>query len=301
MTITLNGTSGITGDGSGLTNLTPANISAGTLPILNAAALTNLTPENISAGTLPVLNAAALTNLSTTSLVGVLPALNAAALTNLTPANISAGTLPVLNGANLTALSAPALVGTLPALNGSNLTSLNAANLTGTLPALNASNLTGLPVGGSVSVNLAGSSLVTVTGIAPLAARIQVAIHRQSFTATNAGTLIQLGTSAGMQTTGYQSATITSLAIVFTKYNISSGFMFQSMAAGESNSGIWDLVRMGAGSNQWASTHSIAWADGTGQGAGEVTLSGELDRIMLRPQGSGGNHDAGRMTVNWSF
>jgi photosystem II stability/assembly factor-like uncharacterized protein len=126
-TLVTNGESGVTlsgtftgvfsGNGSGLTSLTAANItSGGTLPALNGSNLTSLTAANIMSG-------------------GTLPTLNGANLTSLTAASIiPGGSLPNLNGANLTSLTAGNLIGTLPVISGANLMSLNAGSISsGTL------------------------------------------------------------------------------------------------------------------------------------------------------------------------
>lgn len=80
MTVTINGTTGVSGNGSGLTNLNAANIS----------------------GTLPSLNAANLTSLSAPALTGNIDAARIAS-TSLNAANLT-GTLPAISGANLTGL-----------------------------------------------------------------------------------------------------------------------------------------------------------------------------------------------------
>lgn len=61
MTVTINGTSGITGNGSGLTNLPAANLT-GNLPAIDGSSLTNLSAANLT-GTLPAISGANLTGL----------------------------------------------------------------------------------------------------------------------------------------------------------------------------------------------------------------------------------------------
>ena len=57
-------TSGITGDGSGLTSLTAGNLT-GTLPAIDGSALTSLAAGNLT-GTLPAIDGSALTGISST-------------------------------------------------------------------------------------------------------------------------------------------------------------------------------------------------------------------------------------------
>jgi len=61
MTVTINGTSGITGNGSGITNLPAANLT-GNLPAIDGSSLTNLSAANLT-GTLPAISGANLTGL----------------------------------------------------------------------------------------------------------------------------------------------------------------------------------------------------------------------------------------------
>jgi hypothetical protein len=100
MTVTINGTTGVSGNGSGLTNLNAANIS----------------------GTLPSLNAANLTSLSAPALTGNIDAARIAS-TSLNAANLT-GTLPAISGANLTGLPGGGQIE-------ANLNGTNAVTLTG--------------------------------------------------------------------------------------------------------------------------------------------------------------------------
>ena len=100
MTVTINGTTGVSGNGSGLTNLNAGNLS----------------------GTLPSLNAANLTSLSAPALTGNIAAARIAS-TSLNAANLT-GALPAISGANLTGLPGGGQIE-------ANLNGTNAVTLTG--------------------------------------------------------------------------------------------------------------------------------------------------------------------------
>tara|TARA_R110002124_G_scaffold120485_1_gene278527 strand:- start:411 stop:686 length:276 start_codon:yes stop_codon:yes gene_type:complete len=87
--------------------------------------------------------------------------------------------------------------------------------------------------------------------------------------------------------------------------NATTGFNFKSLAAAERLNGIMTLTRMGVGSNTWVGSWMFGYYAGSGAtfGGGEVTLSGELDRVSLKPESSGGTNDGtgSLMTVKWSL
>jgi hypothetical protein len=146
MPVTIDGTTGISGPASGLTDLNASNLSTGTvpdarfpatLPAVSGANLTALNASNLGSGTVPDARFPA-----------TLPAASGANLTALNASNLDSGTipnarfpatLPAASGANLTALNASNLgsgtvpdarfPATLPAASGANLTNLNASNL----------------------------------------------------------------------------------------------------------------------------------------------------------------------------
>lgn len=146
MPVTIDGTTGISGPASGLTDLNASNLSTGTvpdarfpatLPAVSGANLTALNASNLGSGTVPDARFPA-----------TLPAVSGANLTALNASNLGSGTipnarfpatLPAASGVNLTALNASNLdsgtipnarfPATLPAASGANLTNLNASNL----------------------------------------------------------------------------------------------------------------------------------------------------------------------------
>lgn len=121
MPVTIDGTTGISGNGSGLTDLNASNLSTGTvpdarfpatLPAVSGANLTALNASNLGSGTVPDARFPA-----------TLPAASGANLTALNASNLGSGTVPDAR-----------FPATLPAASGANLTNLNASNLsTGTV------------------------------------------------------------------------------------------------------------------------------------------------------------------------
>lgn len=92
MPVTIDGTTGISGNGSGLTDLNANNLSSGTvpnarfpatLPAVSGANLTALNASNLGSGTVPDARFPA-----------TLPAASGANLTNLNASNLSTGTIP---------------------------------------------------------------------------------------------------------------------------------------------------------------------------------------------------------------
>lgn len=151
------------GNGSALTSLTAANITAaGTLPALNGAALTSLTAANITAaGTLPALNGAALTSLTAANITagGTLPALNGSALTALNATNLASGTVASARlGTNLAAMDA----NTSTSLIMSNVTPTFAAVVSATATHSGAVTAGTLAVGGGIVVTKVLANVATL-------------------------------------------------------------------------------------------------------------------------------------------
>jgi hypothetical protein len=189
----------VSGDGSGLTNLSSANLT-GALPAISGASLTSLNASNISSGTLAdgrlsaniaLLNGgqtfSALTTFgagvsitgnsnitgdfaATGAISGLTISGDGSALSALNASNIASGTLADARlSTNVTLLGNTfnginQLVrldgsGNLPTLNGSALTNLSSANLSGALPAISGASLTSLNASNISSGTLADGRL----------------------------------------------------------------------------------------------------------------------------------------------
>jgi hypothetical protein len=149
----------------------------------------------------------------------------------------------------------------------------------------------------SVTATTSGTS-VDVTGIPGTAKHIVVLFNGVS-TSVASSKRIQLG-SGSVQATGYvnmSSYTTTGTGSI----TDTAGFPLPSSGSGaEVISGKIDLYN--AGSNTWIGNGSVSAAGGAANGmyhvAGNVALSGSLDRIRLTTSGSD-TFDAGSITVLW--
>lgn len=146
--------------GANLTNLTPANISAGTAGInISGNSATVTTNANLSGN---------VTSVGNVTTIATIPAVSGAALTNLTAANISAGTAGINISGNA------ATVTTIPNLTG-NVTSVGNATTIASIPAVSGALLTSLTAAnisaGTAGINISGNA-ATVTTIPNLTGNV---------------------------------------------------------------------------------------------------------------------------------
>jgi len=132
---------------------------------------------------------------------------------------------------------------------------------------------------------------VAFTSISSTAKRITLMFREVSLNA-NEDMMVQLGTSGGLKTSGYLSNSHyggggTGSTAGFALYN----------GGGASNvlSGAMTIYHMG--SNKYINSHSAKYNQNNGLfGGGSVELSGTLDRISIKSQGSG-SFDAGAINI----
>jgi hypothetical protein len=140
------------------------------------------------------------------------------------------------------------------------------------------------------TVTASGSS-VDFTGIPSTAIRITLIFMGASLSA-NDNAIIQLGTSGGFQTSGYLSNSYYGGAGVGRTDGFSLFF-----GGGAANVVSGAAVIYNLGSNKYASNHSAKYNQNNGLfGGGDVTLSGTLNSLRLRPIGSG-SFDAGNLRL----
>ncbi|WP_026793145.1 hypothetical protein [Pleomorphomonas oryzae] len=169
------------------------------------------------------------------------------------------------------------------------------------LPAVDGSQLTGLLKGGA-TVTLTGTA-VDVTGIPATAKRITIALDNLSLSGT-AHALLQLGTSSGVENTGYVSdASISTTGSGGSGGNQTSGF-WAGWAGGAAvvSSSILTLVK-GSG-NKWIASLAGGVDNGSSVYYGFVSggnklLGGVLDRIRLTSTNGTDTFDLGTATVYW--
>jgi len=124
---------------------------------------------------------------------------------------------------------------------------------------------------------------------------IFVGFDEVSMSGTN-DILVQIGPAAGVETSGYSSASLsgsTGVAVVAS----TAAFIVFAVGGTSAYSGVMRLQR-GDG-NTWHATHNVENGLGSvANGAGAVTLAGELENLRLTRTGSD-TFDAGSVIVGW--
>ena len=163
-----------------------------------------------------------------------------------------------------------------PAVSGTNTLTLQAATATNainTLGTVNAGGTNPFPSSG-------GPTVVDFTGLPSWVKRITVMFSGVSTNATS-NYLIQIGTSGGIQNTGYSSIASVNVS------NVSStaGFILTAVqAAAALNSGSYTITLLNSSDGTWACSGTMAsttGVSGCNYGAGAKTLSGTLDRVRI--------------------
>jgi hypothetical protein len=193
-----------------------------------------------------------------------------------------------VNGSTAATLTTSGITGNLTG----NLTGNVTGNLTG--------NVTGsLTQGGSITLataQTASGTAVDFTGIPATAKRITVMFSGVSTSGTSL-ILIQIG-SGSVATSGYSSTCTAGT----TNVTSTTGFLItQSIAAATLSSGQATISRLGSGniyvlSAIIAGSVSNAW---TNQSGGNVTISGDIDRVRITTVNGTDTFDAGTINILW--
>jgi len=264
--------------------LTPNASGTGTFTLASPNSDTNRT------FTLPDANGDLLTSNSS---------LNAAKLT---------GTAAAINGSNITNLAAANLTGALPAIGGSNLTSLTSSSLTGALPAIDGSSLTGIVTGRTYATqaNTTSGTAFDFTGI-PAGVKEVTVLFDACSVSGGYGVYIQMGTSAGINASGYSmnSQVITATGQQFIN-SFSEGIMCQADA--ETFTGAVKIERLTTSGHYWLVTVHLNGKAGASSGSfsilggGVKNLVTELTQIRLKVERSASaTFDNGTANIAWSY
>ena len=173
-----------------------------------------------------------------------------------------------------------------PDVAGSNTQTLVAA--TGTLA----------PLVAGTAVSASGTS-VDFTGIPSWVKRITVMFSGVSTNGTSVAQL-QLGTSGGIQSTGYAGSTnVTSSAATTTSVITSGIALYGSFSAVQSLAGSVVLTLLDSASGIWSASVILARTDAASAGYGGwvKTLSGTLDRIRITTVNGTDTFDAGSINI----
>jgi len=133
------------------------------------------------------------------------------------------------------------------------------------------------------------------TGIPSWVKRITFMFSGVSVTGTDS-VLVQLGTSAGVTTTGYVSSAVGTNGTGGGTASSTMGFIIRAAGATGTLSG--HMLITNITSNSWVSSHTLK-TDNTGVvniGGGDIALSGTLDRVRLTVTGSD-TFDAGTVNI----
>ena len=109
------------------------------------------------------------------------------------------------------------------------------------------------------------------------------------------GILVQVG-DGSVVSSGYVSTVVGTDASALGTSSTTAGFFVVTQTAADIRSGIFQLVTLG--SNQWVSSHTMKVnTTQTSFGAGNVALSGTLDRIRITTAGGTNTFDAGTINI----
>lgn len=168
------------------------------------------------------------------------------------------------------------------------------------LPSYRADSLYQSSVTLSTPVAATSGTSIDFTGILPGAKEIKVMFDGLSTTGTSE-VIIQIGTSGGVQATGYNgSSTVLAAASVAT-VALSTGFMLNTNGTGTSavRHGHVTMALANASTGLWAAEGQSGQSDITRGStvAGAKTLSGILDRVRITTVGGTETFDAGSINI----
>ena len=148
---------------------------------------------------------------------------------------------------------------------------------------------------GTAVASTSGTS-IDFTGIPSWVNQITVMFSGVSTSGTSVK-LVQLGTSAGVTTSGYASGGAIFASSTFTGSQSSAGMLIQSAVASHLLSGQMVLTRLTG--NSWTSScgFGIDTANGYIGGAGAISLAGTLDRVRITTANGTDTFDAGTINI----
>jgi len=150
---------------------------------------------------------------------------------------------------------------------------------------------------GTAQTTTSGTSF-DFTSIPSWVKRITLVLNGVSLSGTS-NFLVQLGTSSGVETTGYVSTSVTSDSAGGTAgINSTSGYCFYDGSAAYTCNSIWIFANVSG--NLWVSSHSgsISTTNVT-VGGGTKTLAGTLDRLRMTTVNGTDTFDAGSINIQY--
>lgn len=197
------------------------------------------------------------------------------------------GLVPITNGGTGATTAAAALAALLPSQSGNAGKGLTTDGTTAgwnTIASITA----------GVAVASTSGTSINFTSIPSTAKRITVIFQGVSTNGTSAP-LVQLGTSAGVTTTGYAS-TGSAIGTGTAVTSSTSGIVMYSVSAAALVT--TQVVLTNISGNTWVASYvGKTSTAGTIQGGGDVTLSGVLDRLRITTVGGTDTFDAGTINI----
>lgn len=168
---------------------------------------------------------------------------------------------------------------------------------TDTSRALTPANLRAANIVAGTAVATTSGTSIGFTGIPSWVKRITVMLSGVSTNSTS-NLIIQLGTSAGFETTGYLGMVVSGSGS--TTANYSSGFQM-TVAEGVSDVHHGSATIELLGANTWVERHTIAQSNAATlrHGAGSKIMGLTVDRIRLTTVGGTATFDAGSVNILW--
>jgi len=169
------------------------------------------------------------------------------------------------------------------------ITTLNGTTITGT-------SVRGVITSGTAVASTSGTS-IDFTGIPSWVKRVTVMFSGVSTTGSS-NWQIRLGTSGGVEATGYSSASMHCSASGISATNSTTGFQFQNIAASYNANGSITIANLTG--NTWTGNGMVANTTGGDfvfYSAGAKTLSGTLDRIRITTVNGTDTFDAGSINI----
>lgn len=216
-----------------------------------------------------------------------LPASNGALVAQSTTTAPTNGQIPIGNGTDYTAATLTA---------GTGITVTNAAGAV-TITNTNPTAVTVVTLGTPVATT--SGTTIDFTGIPSTAKVIYVTFTGVATSGTSA-LLLQLGTSGGVQATGYLgTGSVVRNTVLSTLYT--TGFGIKRDTANQDSNGVLVLTLLDSSNGTWACGGVTAMSTDfiTQPTAGSKVLSGTLDRIRLTSV-SGDTFNAGKMNIAYS-
>ena len=199
------------------------------------------------------------------------------------PVTTVTGTLPVANGGSGVTTSTGSganVLGTSPSISGAVLSTMASSVITS----------------GASQASTSGTS-IDFTGIPSWVKRITVMFNGVSTNGTSL-TLLQLGTSGGIQTSGYVGSA-TYVGGGAASVNFSTGFSINTGLASVVLQGIITFTLMDSATGLWCMSATLGNSDVAylRLSAGSKTLSGTLDRVRITTANGTDTFDAGSINI----